>query len=309
MESEKLDILVEVLGRYYRSGSEYLFGCPKCDHDKRKLSVNLDKGVFKCWICGYSGLKLASLVKRYGPYSEYTRWTDIDGSVDIASFDDLFATKEEEVHEIRVSLPDSFKTLTGHSKGFPARHAGNYLKSRNITRDDILRWKIGFCDDGDYEGRICIPSFDGNGNLNYFIARGYGRQYPKYKNPPASRDIIFNDLYVDWDEPIVLVEGVFDAIVAGNAVPILGSVLKETSKLFQKIIREKSTVYIALDPDAKYKEQKIINSLLEYDIKVYKINVEPFDDVGSMSKHDFLQRKKDATIIDSTHYLYQCLEF
>ncbi|HAI45049.1 MAG TPA: hypothetical protein DCM40_46700, partial [Maribacter sp.] len=67
--------------------------------------------------------------------------------------------------------------------------------------------------------------------------------------------------------------------------------------------------YVALDPDAKDKEQNIINSLLEYDIKVYKVDVNPFEDVGSMTKQEFLQRKKDATIIDSTHYLYQCLEF
>tara|TARA_R100001129_G_scaffold165624_1_gene132437 strand:- start:502 stop:1428 length:927 start_codon:yes stop_codon:yes gene_type:complete len=308
MEREKLEILGEVLGRYYRSGQEYLFSCPKCNHGKRKLSVNLDKGVFKCWICDYSGLKLGSLVKRYGPYSEYTKWMDLDGSVDITTFDNLFETKEE-TPETRVTLPESFKTLTGRSKGFSARHANIYLKSRNISRDDVLRWKIGFCDDGEYAGRICIPSFDDSGDLNYFIARGYGNQYPKYKNPPVSRDIIFNDLYVDWEEPIVLVEGAFDAIVAGNAIPILGSVLKETSKLFQKIIRKKSTVYVALDPDAKDKEQNIINSLLEYDIKVYKVDVNPFEDVGSMTKQEFLQRKKDATIIDSTHYLYQCLEF
>lgn len=309
MEREKLEILEEVFGRQYRSGSEYLFKCPKCQHDKRKMSVNLDKGVFKCWVCDLSGLKIASLIKRYGPYSEYARWVDLDGSVDLASFDDLFGEKKEQPESIAVSLPHSFKTLTGKSKGFAARHASIYLKNRGITREDILKWKIGFCDDGDYAGRICIPSFDENGNLNYFVARGYGKQYPKYKNPPVSRDIIFNDLYVDWEEPIVLVEGVFDAIVAGNAVPILGSILKEGSKLFQKIIREKSTVYVALDPDAKDKEQKIINSLLEYDIKVLKVDVSSYEDVGSMPKQAFLQKKKDATVIDSTHYLYQCLEF
>ena len=37
-----------------------------------------------------------------------------------------------------------------------------------------------------------------NGNVNYFIARGYGSEYPKYKNPPVGRDIVFNHLYIDW---------------------------------------------------------------------------------------------------------------
>lgn len=306
--SEQVGILENVLGRYYQSGAELLFKCPKCKHGKRKLSVNLDKGAFKCWICGYSGKKISNLVKRYGDRSEYTKWLDLDGSVDLTSFDSLFSTEVEKERQT-VSLPDSFKTLTGNTKTFSSRYARNYLKTRGITFQDVLRWKIGFCDDGEYAERICIPSFDESGELNYFIARSYGNKFPKYKNPPVSRDIIFNDLYVDWQEPIVLVEGVFDAIVAGNAIPILGSVLRERSQLFQKIVKKGSMVYIALDPDAADKEQKIINSLLEYDIKVYKVDVSGFEDVGSMTKQQFEERKKASTIIDSTHYLYQCLQF
>ena len=66
---------------------------------------------------------------------------------------------------------------------------------------------------------------------------------------------------------------------------------------------------MALDPDASEKEKRIINSLLEYDIKVYKIDVSPYEDVGSMTKAEFDRRKKESTIIDSIHYLYQCLKF
>lgn len=308
METEKLDILTSFLGRYYRTGQEFLFRCPKCNHEKRKLSVNLDKGVYKCWVCGFSGLKVTKLVKRYADYSDYNRWKDLDGTIDITTFDDLFGEKEETTVE-KVNLPDSFVSLTGNNNSFKARHARSYLKKRNIFEDDILKWKIGFCSEGDYQNRVCIPSFSDSGDLNYFVARSYGDDFLKYKNPPVSRDVIFNDLYTDWDHPIILVEGVFDAIVAGNAIPILGSVLKEDSKLFQKIISKKATVYVALDPDAKKKEQRIINSLLEHDIEVLKIDVAPYDDVGSMTKETFLQRKKEAAVMDSTHYLYQYLKF
>ena len=308
METEKLDILTSFLGRYYRTGQEFLFRCPKCNHEKRKLSVNLDKGVYKCWVCGFSGLKIVKLVKKYADYSDYNRWKDLDGTIDITTFDDLFGEKEETVVE-KVNLPDSFVSLTGNNNSFKARHARSYLKKRNIFEDDILKWKIGFCSEGDYQNRVCIPSFSDSGDLNYFVARSYGDDFIKYKNPPVSRDVIFNDLYIDWDHPIILVEGVFDAIVAGNAIPILGSVLKEDSKLFQKIISKKATVYVALDPDAKKKEQRIINSLLEHDIEVLKIDVAPYDDVGSMTKETFLQRKKEAAVMDSTHYLYQYLKF
>ena len=79
--------------------------------------------------------------------------------------------------------------------------------------------------------------------------------------------------------------------------------------ILKKIISKKATVYVALDPDAKKKEQRIINSLLEHDIEVLKIDVAPYDDVGSMTKETFLQRKKEAAVMDSTHYLYQYLKF
>ena len=57
-----------------------------------------------------------------------------------------------------------------------------------------------------------MPSFNEDGYCNYFIARTYTDDWLDYKNPEASKDIIFNDLLMDWNEPITIVEGVFDAI-------------------------------------------------------------------------------------------------
>ena len=117
----------------------------------------------------------------------------------------------------------------------------------------------------------------------------------KYKNPPASKDIIFNELYVDWDNDLVLVEGVFDAIVAGNAVPILGSTLRENSKLFKKIVESDTPVYLALDEDVRDKELKIMKKLLTFGLEVYKIDTSGFDDVGSMTKNIFQEEKEGNT--------------
>jgi len=101
----------------------------------------------------------------------------------------------------------------------------------------------------------------------------------------------------------VIVEGVFDAIVAGNAVPILGSTLRADSRLIQKIVYNDTPVYIALDPDAEAKERRIIQTLLKYDIELYKIDVSGYEDVGSMPKEIFQRRKQQASIIDSDNYL------
>ena len=126
----------------------------------------------------------------------------------------------------------------------------------------------------------------------------------KYKNPPVEKDIIFNHLYVNWKESVTLVEGVYDAIVAGpSSIPILGSTLKENSKLFQELAANETTIYIALDPDVEKKALKLINNLMEYGIEVYKISITPFSDVGEMSRNEFNERKKNAILMNSSNYL------
>ena len=172
-----------------------------------------------------------------------------------------------------------------------------------MTNEDIVRWKIGYCFEGQYRNRVIIPSFNEDGDVNYFIARSYNGDSYKYKNPRSSKNIVFNELFVDWDEDLVIVEGVFDAVVAGNATPILGSTLRSNSRLIQKIVYNDTPVYIALDPDAADKERKIIETLLRYDVELYKIDVSGYEDVGSMPKAVFEERKQNASFIDRDNYL------
>ena len=232
----------------------------------------------------------------------------MSGKVDLTTFDQIFL--QEEVFEKQVlELPEEFVSLTGKITQPYMRHAMTYLKSRGISKELILRWKIGCFSGGNYFQRVCIPSFSAEGDLNYFVTRTYADDYYKYKNPSASKDIIFNDLFVNWSRPIVLVEGVFDAMKCNNSIPILGSTLKENSKLFQKIVKNNSTVYLAFDQDAKKKELSLSKKFLEYGIQVYKVDVAPFNDVGEMTQQQFVEHKKEASIVDMTDYLYQNLNF
>ena len=81
----------------------------------------------------------------------------------------------------------------------------------------------------------------------------------KTKETIKKEEMIFNELYLDFSKPLVLVEGLMDAIKAReNAVPILGTELREESRLFQKILKHKTPVYIVLDSDAVKKEEKIL---------------------------------------------------
>ena len=182
----------------------------------------------------------------------------------------------------------------------------DYLLSRGIEKSDILKWKIGYCDKGKYGGRVIIPSFNSDGDINYFIARSYVGHGRRYLNPPCGRDIVFNELSIDWDEPLVLVEGVFDAIVAGdNAVPILGSTLRTDSLLFQAIAAHDTPVYLALDPDAEKKAKWIIKSMLRYDVEVYKVPIDDYEDIGSMSSGAFKHKLGSSVPIDNQMYFLE----
>jgi len=304
--SEKLNLLKKALGRCWSNGEEHLFHCPKCNHHKLKLSVNIEKGVFKCWICDYSGTKVSPLIRRYAP-SFYADWRELEGEIDLAKYDTIFAEEIEDPPQV-IDIPENFQTLTG-KKTKLKKKALNYLYSRGFSDLDILRWKIGFCNYGEYRDRIIVPSFDHLGNLNFFIARTYTDDWAKYKNPNASKDIIFNDLNVDWDDDILLVEGVFDAMKCKNAIPLLGSTLREKSKLFQKICERKPNIYLALDEDAKEKEYKIAKKLREYNIKAKTISIAPYLDLGEMPKEEVESRKQNADFVSDLDYLKYKLNF
>ena len=300
MSERKIKLVKDFLGSFYRSKDEHLFHCPKCKHHKKKLSINFDKNVFKCWICDYLGKDIGKLVYSYGKAEHKSEWKKIAGIVDFSELD------KEETEKVYVSLPKEFKTLSGAKANPLSIPARNYLKERNLTRDDLVWWKIGYCPDGEYKQRVIIPSFDLEGNLNYFIARSYTKgTWQKYKNPPASKDFIFNELFLDWNEDVVIVEGVFDAIVAGNAIPLLGSTLRENSYIFQKIVNKCNKVYIALDQDAREKESKISKLFMSYGLDVYEVDTLGFGDVGEMDKRTFQTRKKDAKIISLDNYLFE----
>lgn len=255
---EAKKILNETLGNYIDKGHEYLFTCPSCNHHKRKFSINLDKNVFKCWVCDYRGRNIRRVIRRFGSYLQLQKWDSISDRADLERFADLFNEDKFETGSQKVQLPEEFVSLTSDKVPATGRHAMKYLDSRGVTKADILKWKIGFCFEGEFRNRIVIPSFDEDGDCSYFIARSYTGDSYKYKNPRASKDIVFNDLFIDWNEDLVLVEGVFDALIAGNAVPILGSTLRSGSDLLRKIVRNDTPIYVALDPDAAKKKDGLL---------------------------------------------------
>jgi len=163
---------------------------------------------------------------------------------------DIFPPYVKQYEKLR--LPKGFKLATdGNQYHIPYREMRNYLKSRGITEEMIKKHSIGYSLEGDYAYRIIVPSFDREGELNYYTGRSWNpNSKAKYKNPEAEKQIIiFNESLIDWSQDIYLCEGPFDSLFLPNSIPLLGK--KMSDVLFDKIYDEaKSNVVIVLDSDA-----------------------------------------------------------
>ena len=241
---------------------EYMYWSPFITHHKRKLQINTQTGKWNCWVSNVGGRNFFQLFKKVSATKE-----QFDELVELVGENKFYKVKEEDKKNI-VKLPDDFKPLWNGNDGIVKRHALTYLYKRGITDEDIIKYNIGYCDSGLYSNRIIVPSYDSNGRLNFFVGRDFYSGKMKYKNSPTSKDIIGFDIFINWDEPIILCEGVFDAMAfKRNAIPLFG---KTVPKSLQKKIIEfgVKTLYLALDNDAMSDTIKITEMFLSEGIDV-----------------------------------------
>jgi len=91
------------------------------------------------------------------------------------------------------------------------------------------------------------------------------------------KDIIGFELYINWNAPIILCEGMFDALtIKRNVIPLFGKVLHQ--KLMTKLVKsEVDKIYIALDKDAIKDALKHCEKLMSYGKQVYLVEMEGKD--------------------------------
>jgi DNA primase len=268
-----VNLVNSVLGAGKRTArGNQAYTCPFCHHHKPKLEVNFTENKegtnpWQCWVCGKRGKTIRSLFKQIETSPEI-----------LAQLKPLIKTGNN-VETITtynlVELPKEFKQF---DNTIISRHALTYLKKRNITKHDVLKYNIGYCEYGLYSKMIIIPSYDINGRLNYFTARSFEKDpYVKYRNPEISRDIIPFELFINWDLPIILCEGPFDAIaIKRNVIPLFGKNIQPS--LMKKIVTSKvQKIYIALDTDAISKALEFCEMLLNEGKEVYLVELKEKD--------------------------------
>jgi DNA primase len=304
--TSKLKFLRRVFGssEIDRQQKNAIFTCPSCGigTKKKKFYINLDTWQCHCWSCGLKGKTILPILRKYGSQSDIDQFLKYTGSKE-----KIVSNTVEEVEE-EVKLPEGFILLSDHLRSIDpdTKACLRYLSSRGLGVKDLWRYRLGTVKSGRLKRRIVVPSFDAFGDLNFFVTRAIDSSVRrKYINSTNNKKlIVFNEIDIDWSKELVLTEGPFDMMKAGeNATCILGSSLRDDYLLFQKIVSNKASVLLALDSDMKEKEHKMAADLSSYGCQVRTMNLEKFSDVGEMTCEQFSQLRKKSTPWDPSQRL------
>ena len=267
--------------------------CPKCGKkgsDKKKLVIQIEEGKFHCWVCGLKGSNIHYLFSKFA-----TSFLE-DAKKVFGNCKKNYSLEEnrqelEEVQDLSQDLSGFVFLGDIDSSCDPdLRDVLRYARKRGIDTQKMWKYRLGACAEGQMRRRLLIPSFDDEGDINYYSARDIdGLTRMKYLNSPVSKkEVIFNEMMIDWTKPVTLVEGPLDAIFAGeNAICLLGSHLSKNSKLFKMLIKHMPRVNLALDADVKDKSVEIGRMLASYGIEVFEVEMPTEKDVADLGQKEF----------------------
>ncbi len=290
-----LGLVETVLGRgKITSRTNYAFHCPFCNHHKPKLEIELQiskegKNPWNCWVCGTKGRSLVSLFKKAGASNEkiqelkpYVKYIPADGG-------------ESDIEKVVVTLPKEYKPLlNGNKNSITYRQAIAYARQRGITDVDIVKYGIGYCESGRYANSIIVQSYDKDGKLNYYISRSFEKDPARKYNAPRcnKNELIGLEYYVNWKCPVILCEGIFDALaIRRNTIPLFGKTVS-TALMMKLVQADVRTIYIALDNDALIDALKHAQRFLDLGKEVYLVELEGKDpsDIGFEEMTHLLHR-------------------
>lgn len=312
--SQAIDFIEKVFGEGYSSnqGLNHSVVCPFCKrkkgrhYNKKKLAIRTTDFKNHCWVCGYKSQNLYDLLKRFSPEhtEEYRSYFSYQQNISVEQ------NPKDRNHKVSVPLGFKFLCLSNSNRKYEYK-ALQYLYNRGLNKDDLWYWKLGITN---YKreklyGRIIFPSFNSYGNLNYYSARTFFSNHRlRYRNPDVDREnIIFNEMNIQWDEPLTITEGPFDVVKCNsNTTCLLGTEFSTDYLLFEKILKNKTPVKLAFDQDAKDKMLKIAQLFYSYNIEVKIVNMhKPNKDMGDMPKNEALDLINKQVVTYTPDYLME----
>lgn len=278
------DILVSLFGEskqgyYDKSVTQYQFNSPWATEErggipdnKYNLEVSLSLGKYHEWTTDFAG-NISKLIKYWGGKELLEEYYSIVKELKESKFFQLNLFQDDGSNGYTsdyIRLPETFTKIDLNT--CRDKRLVEYLKKRHIEQDLIDYYNIGYTTWNEpkwsLRNRIIIPSYDINGDLNYWIGRDYvnkkGSHKTKYLNCDADKNaIVLHEDKIRWDADIVLVEGVLDCIYYSNTIALMGKFLKNTGELFYQLYEKSNArIIICLDSDTTIEETKRIYKVL-----------------------------------------------
>ena len=218
--------MVGVISSYIhltKKGRNYWAPCPFHDDSNPSLSVNPEKRIWKCWVCGFGGTEI-NFVQRYEKITYFEalkKVAEINGYTDerLEGF-----VKQKPIDEKKVPLFKALNDLTIYYQYALNTEEGkeglDYFESRNLDAACRTKYRLGYsfkdgkatCDflqskghslktiddigiavlnNGNYvdksAGRVIFPICDADGNVIGYSARRLGSgSEAKYVNSPET---------------------------------------------------------------------------------------------------------------------------
>lgn len=200
--------------------------------DRRgSLGVNTENGFFHCFKC------------------------EAKGRLDGFSEDDDFFDTPPVTNAAEVALPAEFAKLYDREglRSLSLNTARSYLAKRGLDPAVLRAAGVGACVEGRYAGRVVVPITNAEGRSVGFSARAWIKKHPvPYLYPPEMdrAAVIYNEaaLRVETDLPVMIVEGVLDALALWpDAAAVLG---KPSDWQVDRLVEAARPVAVVFDGDA-----------------------------------------------------------
>jgi hypothetical protein len=235
-------VLLAVGDRKANSRGWVRTNCPFCvlvrgDEDTRfSFGVSATTGRYECYKCATKGKLPKSMRLDSGtPYR-----------------DRVEAPPPPERPET-IDPPEGFMLLgTGDGlTAYSTREARQYLERRSCPLELTRTLSAGVCLDGKFRHRVVFPIIR-EGEWVGWVARSYRPSRMKYLYPPGMNraTLLFNEaaLAVETDEPLLVVEGIFDCLPHWpHVAACLG---KPTDPQLDKLATARRPLVMLLDGDA-----------------------------------------------------------
>ncbi|MDP8235579.1 MAG: DNA primase [Candidatus Erginobacter occultus] len=215
--------IVEVVSQYLplkRSGRNFKALCPFHSEKTPSFTVSPDKQIFHCFGCGAGGDVFSFVMRKENmTFPEAVRYLARRANVQLPEADPRAASRREKLFELHRLAADYFHW--GLTRSRAGERAREYLNRREITKDSIKTFEIGYAQPGwesllnrarkkgypeellveaglvikrekgggcydRFRDRLIVPVRDGRGRTIAFGGRVLDDSLPKYINSPET---------------------------------------------------------------------------------------------------------------------------